>query len=51
MLNQDSILHNRYRIDRLKELGAVETIIFGWDNLSDTAVIISETKAQTQSTT
>ncbi len=36
MLNLDSILYNRYRIDRLHELGAVETIYLGWDNQSNT---------------
>ena len=46
MLNQDRVLHNRYRIDRLHELGAVETIYLGWDNLSDTAVTISETRTE-----
>ncbi|TFG72859.1 MAG: serine/threonine protein kinase, partial [Anaerolineales bacterium] len=46
MLNLDSIFYNRYRIDRLHELGAVETIYLGWDNLSNQAVTISETKAQ-----
>ncbi|MDF1513811.1 MAG: protein kinase [Anaerolineae bacterium] len=46
MLSLDRILNNRYRIDRLLELGAVETIYIGWDILTDTKVTISETKAQ-----
>jgi serine/threonine protein kinase len=46
MLSLDSILHNRYRIDRLHELRAVETIYLGWDTLSDLTVTISEMKAQ-----
>ncbi len=46
MLSLDSILHNRYRVESLHELGAVETIYLGWDTLSNQAVTISEMKAQ-----
>ena len=46
MLNQGTILLNRYRIERLHELGAVETIYLGSDIQSDKAVTISETKSQ-----
>lgn len=46
MLSLGMLLQKRYRIDRMHELGAVETIYLGWDTVEDKAVTISETRSQ-----